>query len=249
MFNAPIARVSLISLCLPLFIGMLGCQESFNTHQVELTVDQTLKLARTFPYAMEGNHKNHLYRLAAPEANPRLIARCREFVDPDVTSDASPLILGYTGGSEEASALIEIITTMALTHREDPEAFMTGRSATFLGSVMVALGLMGRRQIPEAREFLMDVVSSADNEIYGLRWYNQNDEAATLSFALTGFVIMQPEGIEDTVARAKSRIEKKYPGFSFDQVTVRAMRHEVSLISQLEKQPITAAEREYFLEK
>jgi endonuclease I len=113
---------------------------------------------------------------------------------------------------------------------------------------MVSLGLMGRRQIPEAREFLEDVVSSADNEIYRLRWYNQNDEAATLSFALTGFVIMKPEDIEGTVARAKSRIEKKYPELSFFQVTVPAMQHEVRLISELEKQPVTDSERRRFLD-
>jgi len=223
-----------------------GCDHRLEPTETRLSAEQTLRLSQTNPYAMEGNHKYHLYRLATPEANAALVEQCRDFPDSGATTNASPLILGYTGGPEEAEALIEVMSTMAESFATDPERYATGRETTFLTSAMIGLGLMGRGGITEARKFLTEAITSDNHAVYQLRWYNQNDEAMVLELALTGFVIMQPDQIEPTLAAAKSRIKRKYPRLDWHQVSLDGLRHYRDMVTGLERQRITSRERELY---
>lgn len=231
-----------------LLLATLGCDDIAPNQAPQLNLKQTLLLSKCNPFRGTGG-KYHLFKRADPDANAQLLDQCRALANSEEYVNSSPLILGYTGGSAEANAMIEILGQMSDRHAQDPESVMTGREIRFLTAAFIGLGLMGRRDIPEARDFLAKSICGDTQLLYGLLGRDPPSETTLLDLALTGYAIMQPDDLESQLKRAKERIKRKYPDYDWYQTTSEGLQSWVTMIDRSERQSVSEPEQVSILQQ
>lgn len=222
-----------------------GCGDAGPPQPRRLTVEQTLKLSHHYPFDGTGE-KHHLFRVANPSANAQLVSQCRELGSSDKRINSAPLVLGYTGGSAEALALIAIIGSTSDRYAKNSESFLSGRETRFLTTVFLGLGQMGQRGIPEAREFLKKAITGNAPELSGLRWYGPKGQtdAMILDLALPAYAVTQPEDLASKLASAKDRIKRTHPDYYY-RMDVESLQDYVTVIERQRRQPVTDAEKQW----
>jgi hypothetical protein len=168
---------------------------------VQLTVSETLFLAEIHPYDHGAPYR--YYRVANAAANPQLRETFSQGRRPP-HQGAVPLILGYTGTEEDAEFLIAWLHKLSRKYQEEPDRFVAEKTRV-LRSVFTGLGLMGRRKIPAAEQFLTDAVNGRLKVPLSFRWYNDSGDN-TLVLAFIGCSFLKPKDFEKQIDTAILRV-------------------------------------------
>lgn len=218
--------------------------------QMPLTQAQTLRLSQSSPFSETGA-KYHLFKRACSDANSELVRQCETIAQEEKQPDSSAIILGYTGGSKEASSLIKIIEGVAQRYNQAAEndRFVTGKGSRFLNTIVVGLGIMARRNVPEAKRFLNQSVSSAETGLGRLEWYGPPGQSEAMSYdlAFIGYAISQQPNLESKLALAKKQMKQNFPESDWCQTTSDGFKYYVDMIKALENRAVTDREAASYL--
>jgi hypothetical protein len=208
--NAPTRRRVAIAFaaCVISAVVLVALLRERGVADVRLTVPETLFLTEIPAYSVDRGPPYRYYSVANAAANPQVretFSQGRQRRHQEV----APLILGYTGTEEDAEFLIEWLQKLSRTYQEEPDRFVAedGRA---LQSVFEGLGLMGRRRIPAAEQFLTDAVNGRLKVPLRFRWYNDpGDQTLVLSFI--GYAFLKPADFHERIDAAIRRapVEKR----------------------------------------
>jgi hypothetical protein len=231
-----------VAVCVVGTVVLAVFQSERGVADIRLTVSETLFLAEKNPYGIDHGPPYRYYRHANMAANAQL----RELFSQGKRHphrEVVPLVLGYTGTEQDAEFLIEWLQKLSNEYNQDPERFVA-EDRRHLQSVYIGLGLMGRRKVRAAEQFLTNAVNGRLDVPVSFRWYNDPGDE-TLVHAFTGYAFLKPTDFEEQIDAAIRRapVDKREAVRAQLRAPLHSIRHSVE---SLESRPITKSELERF---